>query len=72
MKSKFTALYIVGFALLIGTVMALAQSERQAVRGNGLLKDSAGKAKAEGKGEIIIRAPLYRPAGEVAPRPLKA
>lgn len=43
--------------------MGLAQSERQAVRGNGLLKDSAGKAKAEGKDEIIIRAPLYRPAG---------
>jgi hypothetical protein len=65
MKIKFTVLCIAGFLVMIGVVTGLTQNKQQVQsrRGEGLLKDSANKAKAEGKSEVIVRAPLYRPAG---------
>jgi hypothetical protein len=65
MNIKFTLLAIAGFLALVVGVTGLTQNRQriQPERGEGLLKRSAARAKAEGRSEVIVRAPLYRPAG---------
>jgi hypothetical protein len=69
MRAKFALLPVAFLLILVGVVTGLTQNSRRAHpgRGQGLLKDSASKAKAEGKSEVVVRAPIYRPA---APRSL--
>lgn len=57
--------------VLAGVVTGLTQGNRRTppAQGQGLLKERAAKAKAEGKSEVIVRAPIYRVAG---PRSLDA
>ncbi len=65
MKAKFALLPAAVLLVLAGVVTGLTQGNRRTppTQGQGRLKESASKAKAEGKSEVIIRAPIYRPAG---------